>query len=189
MLNSSTQFSYIIFKETMKKILLSTIIATTSLLGMSSIANAANVSSNINVSANLEKTCYFKTLRDVNFNYQPEAITEQNISSKSLIDIKCTLNANPTLSISGPNSGYSLITQRVLTGADNQTLNYTLEFHDGQGGSFGVYSGVIDDGAGSSILQQSGTTFNEFFMHFVFPKGQFVKPQVYSESITFTLSY
>ena len=44
--------------------------------------------------------------------------------------------------------------------------------------------GELNDGAGSSVL-----TFASVYFNFRFPKGQFVKGQTYSETITLTLSY
>lgn len=163
----------------------------TSLFSLTSI-HAANVTSNLNVSATVEKACYINNLSNVNFQYFPEATQDliQNISFKSLFNIKCTNGLFPLLSISGSTEGDN--NQRQLTGADNQKLNYTLTFNDGQGSNFGHYGNSINDGNGSEILQsyQNGNTFDpDFFLEFKFPKGQFVKGQNYNETITVNLSY
>ena len=169
----------------MKNILLSTLLFTTSIFSFGSL-HAATTSSSMDVNANIQKVCYFRTLMNINFDYKPEATQDltRDVLSHDLFEVKCNAGLSPILSMSGSESVFSTEVPRELTGADNQKLNYVLSFHDGGGTQFTSQYGELNDGAGSSVL-----TFDSFYFNFRFPKGQFVKGQSYSETITLTLSY
>lgn len=165
----------------MKKILLSTLLAATSILGVN--AHAATATSSMDVNATVNVVCYFKTLRDVHFDYNPTATSDltQSFTSNQLFSYQCTNKAAPLIHVAGANNP-----NRILTGADNHTLNYKLEFDDDSGNLLNIRGDEsVIDGSGLSVLA-SGGSFN---FNFTIPKGQFVKGQNYSETITLTLSY
>ena len=166
----------------MKNILLS-LLATTSIFSISNFANAATANSNLQVSANVEKACYLKTLRDVHFNYQPEATSDLNLNltSNSLFSYQCNRELGVLIHISGASNE-----NRTLVGADNHTLNYKLTFSDDSGNDLVVRADDAILDAGNSSVIVAGNSFN---FNFTIPKGQFVKPQNYSETITVSISY
>lgn len=164
----------------MKKILSAVLLST---LGLSSV-NAASVSSSMDVSARIERSCQIKSLSNVHFDYDPTANKNlvRDVLFKDLLSIVCNAGLVPNIAMSG--SGTNYLINRSLVGEDGERLNYTMEVHDGGGVTFSAFDDVLLDGSGLSILE-----YDNIQIRFDFPKGQFVKGQNYSETITFTLSY
>lgn len=164
----------------MKKKLLSAVLLST--LGLSTV-NAATVGSSVDVSAVVEKVCYFRTLRDVHFNYDATVKQDsvQMIDSESMFYIQCTTGLNSQLKISGISNE-----NRILTSVDGDTLRYKLSFQDMAGNDLVAQpDDTLTHQFGESVLVGG----NSFMFNFVIPHGQFVKAHNYSETLTLTVSY
>jgi hypothetical protein len=165
----------------MKKILTPILFLASALCGASS--NAENLSKPLEVSANVERVCYIRAISNVHFNYQAHSTSDMTryVSSDELLNIKCSGLLYPDLHISKAHNE-----QREMVGDDGEILKYSLTFSDYTLNEVNVLADdKLINSDGSSVLYG----MNSFTFNFVLPKGQYVKAQNYSETITATLSY